>query len=116
MNMKNIEAQLQHNSGETECGQTRLDGHAVTGSAPAVPVLRRDGGSVVEPATQVSQIAPGLGGDALVPVAVGTHGRHLVELAEAAAVVPRHGGHVVAAAHAGLQVLGDAGRWGVKGR
>lgn len=86
---------------------TRLDGHAVAGSALAVSVLRRHSGRVVQSAAQAGQIAPGIGRDALVPVAVGTDGCHLVELAEAAAVVPGHQGHVVAAAHIRLQVLRD---------
>lgn len=77
-------------------------------------MLRCHSGCVVQSAAQAGQIAPGLGGDALVPVAVRTDGCHVVELAEAAAVVPGHGGHVVAAAHARLQVLGDARCWGAE--
>lgn len=77
-------------------------------------MLRCHSGCVVQSAAQAGQIAPGLGRDALVPVAVGTDGCHVVELAEAAAVVPGHGGHVVAAAHARLQVLGDTRCWGAE--
>lgn len=74
-------------------------------------MFRRDGGSVAESTAQVGQVAPGLSGDAFVLVAVGTDGGHLVELAEATALVPRHGGHVVAAAQTGLQVVWDTGSW-----
>lgn len=95
---------------EQKYGQTRLDGHTVAGSAPAVSVLCRNSGSVVESAAQVGQMATGLGRDALVLVTIRADGCHLVELAEAAALVPRHGGHVVAAAQTGLQVLWDARR------
>lgn len=61
---------------------------------------------------QTCQITLVLGGAALVHMAIGAHSPHSVKMSRSPAVVPRHGGHIVAAAQIGFEVLRDAWCWG----
>ena len=62
--------------------------------------------------TQSCQITLGLDGDTLVHMAIGTLSPHPVKMSDSIAVVPRHGGHIVAAAQIGFEVLRNARRCG----
>lgn len=73
-------------------------------------MLGHDCGCIVPSAKQTCQITLVVVGDALVLVAIRADGCHSVKLPEPVAVVPRHGGHVVAAAQTRLEVLGNTWR------
>lgn len=100
-----------HEHTEKSKVHTSLDFHTVTWFAPAVSVLCHHTSCVILTTVQPRQITLVLIGGALIHVAISTHGPHLVKLSSSD-VVPRHGGHIVAAAQVGFEVVRNTRHWG----
>lgn len=86
---------------------TSLDRHTVAAFALAGCVRCRHGSCVILSTVQTCHITLVCVGAALVLVAVCTHGPHCVILSSPA-LLPGHGGHVVAAAQTRVELLRNA--------
>lgn len=94
--------------------RTSFDCNAVARFALAVNVFSQRS-SCIEPSTeQTCQVTASLGGSALILVAISTHSGHSETLPQYLAIAPGCGGHVVAAAQIGSEVLRNA--WCCRGR